>query len=111
MRANVSPNAADDPALARAVFIPAHTPDAPPPPPEPVSPSTTEGPLVALRSTIETICAGRGRDLEMFYRSPNRLLIRLKVSVAADAERLAYLISKLPELSLYHVTYEIAVAP
>jgi len=110
MRANVSPSAADDPGLARAVFIPAHTPDAPPPP-EPVSSSTTEGPLVTLRTTIETICASRGRDLEMFYRSPNRLLIRLKVSVASDAEKLAHLISKLPELALYHVTYEMAVAP
>jgi hypothetical protein len=110
LRANVSPNVADDPTLARAVFIPAHTVEQPPPP-EQIPPSTTEGPLVTLRSTIETICAGRGRDLEMFHRNPNRLLIRLKVSVASDAEKLAHLISKLPELALYHVTYEIAVAP
>jgi hypothetical protein len=35
----------------------------------------------------------------------------MKVRVASDAEKLATLISKLPELAAYHVTYEIAVAP
>jgi hypothetical protein len=78
-------------------------------PPPIVTP--TENSLVVLRSTIETVCAGKGRDLDMFYRGPNQLLIQMKVRVATDAEKLATLISKLPELAAYHVTYEIAVAP
>jgi hypothetical protein len=79
--------------------------------PAPVANSTTSGPLMALRSTIEGICAGRGRDLEMFFRAPNHLLIRMKVHLTGDAERLANLISKLPEVEQYHVVYEISVAP
>jgi hypothetical protein len=107
VRANVP---ADLLAAAPVAFIPAAAPD-PPPPQHSIPASTSEGPLVVLRSTIETLCAGRARDLEMFHRGPNQLLIRFKVRVGPEAERLAQLISKLPELAPYQVTYEIAVAP
>ena len=95
--------------VAPASFIP--TASAPPPPSAANPNSTSDGPLLTLRSTIETVCANQGRDLEMFYRGPNHLLIRLKVRQAADAERVANLISRLPEVAPFHVVYEIAVAP
>jgi hypothetical protein len=105
VRANLPSVLADSSGLAPAAsFTPRMT--APPPIVTP-----TENPLVVLRSTIETVCAGKGRDLDMFYRGPNQLLIQMKVRVASDAEKLATLISKLPELAQYHVMYEIAVAP
>jgi hypothetical protein len=104
-RANLSPAYAETTDIATAALF---TPTTTAPPPI-VTPN--EDPLVVLRSTIETVCAGKGRDLDMFYRGPNQLLIQMKVRVATDAEKLATLISKLPELAPYHVTYEIAVAP
>jgi hypothetical protein len=105
VRANLPSALADSSGVAPAAsFTPRMT--APPPIVTP-----TENSLVVLRSTIETVCAGKGRDLDMFYRGPNQLLIQMKVRVATDAEKLATLISKLPELAAYHVTYEIAVAP
>jgi hypothetical protein len=97
--------------VSRAVFKPSPEPVAATPPEQPPQATTSDEPLVVLRSTIETVIAGRGRDLEMFHRGPNNLLIRWTVRAAVDAEQLANLISKLPEIAPYHVTYEIAVAP
>lgn len=100
---------ADPWTVSRAVFNPPSDQTGQPTIEKPQPSATNDGPLVVLRSTIETVIAGRGRDLEMFYRGPNNLLIRLKVRVAADAEQMANRISKLPEIAPYHVTYEIAV--
>lgn len=104
------PPPADPWTVSRAAYVPPPESAAPPPIEKPAPATTAEGPLVVLRSTIETVIAGRGRELEMYYRGPNNLLIRLKVRAAADAEQVANLISKLPEIGPYQVTYEIEVA-
>ncbi len=102
------PSRSADRAVSLATFVPTPPPT---PPPPPTAKTSGDDSLVALRSTIETICAGRGRDLDMYFRSPNHLLIRMAVRQPADAERLANLISKLPELAPYHVVFEMAIAP
>lgn len=96
-----------DNAISRAAaFVPAAAAPAPA-----ATPVTAQSSLAALRTTIETVCSGKGRDLDMYFRSPNHLLIRMTVRQAADAELLANTISKLPEITPYHVVFEMAVAP
>jgi hypothetical protein len=75
-------------------------------------PPTVKNPpvLTAVRASIERACAGRGRDLEIVPHGPASLLVRLKVRQSADAEYLANLIARLPELGPYHVLFEMQVA-
>jgi hypothetical protein len=66
--------------------------------------------LPAIRSSIERASVGRGRDLDLVVKGQSCLLVRLKVWRASDAEYLANIISRLPELGPYQVLYEIQVA-
>jgi hypothetical protein len=66
--------------------------------------------LAPVRASIERACAGRGRDIELLPEGPTTLLVRLKVRQVADAQYLANLISRLPELSTFKVLYEMQVA-
>jgi hypothetical protein len=92
------------PAVRTPAASPAPRPVAPPP-------AVTAVPtLVALRSSIERACYGRGYNLEVYARGPASLLVRVKVRQAADAEYLANRISQLPELRPYQILYEMQVA-
>jgi len=46
----------------------------------------------------------------VYSRGPASLLIRVTVSKSADAEALANLISRIPELAPYEIVYEMRVA-
>jgi hypothetical protein len=73
------------------------------PPAQPVS-------FAPVRLSIERVCVNRGRDLELIPQSQSTLLVRLKVRQVADAQYLANVISKLPELAPYKVLFEMQVA-
>jgi hypothetical protein len=66
--------------------------------------------LGPVRASIERACTGRGRDIELVPEGPSTLLVRLKVRQVADAQYLANLISRLPELASFKVIYEMQVA-
>jgi hypothetical protein len=65
--------------------------------------------LASLKASIERVCVGRGRDLEVISRAPGNLLVRVKVRQAGDADFLAHRISELPELGPYKILYEMQV--
>jgi hypothetical protein len=65
--------------------------------------------LASLKASIERVCVGRGRDLEVIARAPGNLLVRVKVRQTGDADYLAHRISELPELGPYKILYEMQV--
>jgi hypothetical protein len=78
----------------------------------PKAPTVSAGTAFShLRTNIEHACTGKGRNLEMYSRGPNSLLIRVTVSKSADAEALANSISQIRELAPYEIVYEMRVAP
>jgi hypothetical protein len=62
--------------------------------------------LTHLKYSIERVCAGRGRDLQLHSRGPGSLLVQVRVATAADARFLADKISQIPELAPYQVIFE-----
>jgi hypothetical protein len=66
--------------------------------------------MATVKAGIERACAGRGRDLEVVPHGPSSLLVRLKVRQPSDAEYLANIIARLPELAPYQVLFEMQVA-
>jgi hypothetical protein len=67
------------------------------------------GVLPTVRTSIEHVCAGRVRDVEIVNRGASSLLVRLKVRQTADAEFVANAIARLPELGPYQVLFEMQV--
>lgn len=72
--------------------------------------SAAKPPLATVRASIQRACADRGRDLELVPQGPANLIVRLKVRQSADAEYLANVIARLPELGPYKVLFEMQVA-
>jgi hypothetical protein len=66
--------------------------------------------MAPVRATIERACVGRGREIELVPQGPSTLLVRLTVRQVADAQYLANIISRLPELAPYKVLFEMQVA-
>lgn len=64
----------------------------------------------SVRPAVERACIGRGRDLELIPNGRTSLLVRLKVRQSSDAELLANVIARLPELEPYQVLFEMQVA-
>jgi hypothetical protein len=103
---------------AAGTYISRGVSDAPPAPPaiRPASyaaPAPAQRPAAvpaAIRTGIERVTAGRGRDLDVSVRGPASLLVRLRVRYPADAEYLANAISRMPELAPYQVQFEMQVA-